>query len=433
MGQVEDQKHIPPGINAFNDHSAGPSSYINYLELIGKGADYVRGYMDEHPNAHLLYHNLAHTERVVSAATEIARHYGLGGRELFIVLTAAWFHDLGYYDDAANHEQAGAAHAEAFLKGEGVDEETVAAITAAIMATRVPQSPSNHLEEIVCDADLFHFGTDEFGALNKLLRKEMEALHGIKISKEEWADSTIHLMDNHHYFTGYCKERLKKKKRANLEKLEEKFREYTQATNPIEELLQEQKEEKQAADVNPYDLTDKPERGIETLFRVASATSQRLNEQADTKAHILISVNSILISVFLALLVRRIENYPYLMIPASIIIAVNLATIVFSILATRPRVPDGVFVTDNIDKEDVNLLFFGNFYKMKYEDYSNSMFRVLKSERLLYSSLVRNLYEQGIVLGQKYRMLKIAYNVFMFGFVISVIVFVIASRVLMPA
>lgn len=430
---MDDRKHIPPTGNELHGESADTSPYINYIELIGKAADYVRAYMEEHANPKFLYHNLAHTERVVSAATEIARHYGLGGKDLFIVLAAAWFHDIGYFDDSNNHEQAGAARAEAFLKGQGLNEETVAAVTAAIMATRVPQSPSNDLEEIVCDADLYHFGTDEFGELNKLLRKEVEAVHGINVSKEEWADSTIHLLANHHYFTGYCKDHLKKKKRANLEKLEEKFREYTKTINPIDELLQEQKVEQGASAADPYDVTDKPERGIETLFRIASATSQRLSEQADTKAHILISVNSILISVFLTLVVRRVEEYPYLMIPVSIIIAVNLATIVFSILATRPRVPGGVFPTDGLDKEDVNLLFFGNFYKMNYKDYSESMFRILKNERMLYSSLVRNLYEQGIVLGQKYRMLTIAYNVFMFGFVISVIVFVIASKVLMPS
>ena len=430
---MDDRKNIPPAGRDAHDEGAGPHTYINYIELVGRVADYVRNYMDEHANPALLYHNMAHTERVVETATDIARHYGLGGRELFVVQAAAWFNDIGYYDDLQNHEQAGAARAEAFLKERGVDEETVTAVTAAIMATRVPQSPSNQLEEIVCDADLYHFGTDDFGELNRLLRKEMEAVHGIDISKEEWADSTIHLLANHHYFTSYCKDHLKKKKRANLEKLEEKFREYTRTVNPIDELLQEQKEEKRKSDGDPYDVTMEPERGVETLFRIASATSQRLSEQADTKAHILISVNSILISVFLTLVVRRMEEYPYMMFPVSIIIAVNLATIVFSILATRPRVPNGVFATDGVEKEQVNLLFFGNFYKMTYDDYSQSMFRVLKSERLLYSSLVRNLYEQGVVLGQKYRMLKIAYNVFMFGFVISVILFVVASKVLTPA
>lgn len=431
--KVDDKKHIPPGSREAHEAGTGTHPYMNYIELVGKVADYVRAYMDEHSNPALLYHNRSHTERVVQTASDIARHYGLGGRDLFVVLVAAWFHDIGYYDDRNNHEQAGAARAEAFLKGEGVDDETVAAVTAAIMATRVPQSPSNQLEEIVCDADLYHFGTDEFGELNKLLRKEMEAVHGVTISKDEWADSTIHLLANHHYFTSYCKDHLKKKKRANLEKLEEKFRQYIRTVNPIDELLQEQKEDQQASAADPYDVTDKPERGVETLFRIASASSQRLSEQADTKAHILISVNSILITVFLTLVIRRLEEYPYMMFPVSIIIAVNLATIVFSILATRPRVPNGVFATDEIDKEDVNLLFFGNFYKMNYHDYSQSMFRILKSERLLYSSMVRNLYEQGIVLGQKYRMLKIAYNVFMFGFVISVILFVIASKVLTPA
>ena len=427
---MDDDKATGLTVEQVHGASPGAPPHLNYLELVQKAGEYVSAYMQEHANPSLLYHNLSHTERVVTVATEIARHYGLGSRDLFIVLTAAWFHDIGYYSDIRNHEQVGAAQAETFLKALGVDEVIINAVTAVIMATRLPQSPSNLLEDIVCDADLSHFGTDEFIELNKLLRKEMELLHGQDISKEDWTNGTIHLLTNHHYFTDYCRNELKKKKKVNLEKLEEKSREYTGTLDPVDALLQEQRKEQSEAAADPFNATNKPERGVESLFRIASATSQRLSEQADTKAHILISVNSIIISVFLTLVVRRIEAYPLLMLPVSILLAVSLATIVFSILATRPRVKRTVFHQGGAKKDQVNLLFFGNFCNMSYEDYSQAMFHILKNEHLLYSNLIRNLYEQGIVLNQKYRMLKIAYNVFMFGFVISVIVFVLASRLL---
>lgn len=422
---MDERKSIEANGAGFSSPQVGDHPF-SYIGLIRKAADYIKLFMKEHHNPDLYYHNLAHTERVVAAATEIGRHYGLGNKEQFIVLTAAWFHDIGYYEDPENHEQAGAARAELFLKGLGAGSEEISAITAAIMATKVPQSPSNQLERIVCDADLYHFGTDEFSELNKQLHREMEAVHRIEISKEEWLESSIQLLANHHYHTTYCKELLKKKKKANLEKLEEKFRKLIKTVNPIDELVQQQKEEKKTS-ADPYDVTDKPERGIETLFRIASGISQRLNEQADNKAHILISVNAIIISVFLTLIVRRLEVNSYLIFPVSTLLASNLITIIFSIIATRPGTSGNAGNYSEESNDKINLLFFGNFYHMSFDEYAQRMFHVIRNEHLLYSSLIRNLYDQGIVLGRKYRMLKVAYNVFMYGLIVSVIAFVVAS------
>lgn len=336
---------------------------VNYLALVKNAADYVRSFTKEHHNPDLFYHNLAHTKRVVAAATEITRHYGVGGKDLFVVLTAAWFHDIGYFEDPAFHERVGASKAEQFLRKLGVDDEVVNSVTATIMATRVPQSPTNRLEEILCDADLYHLGTEEFWELNRLLHKEMEAIHHINISREEWLDSSIHLLASHHYFTDYCKVLLKKKKKANLEKMQEKFQEQTRTVNPIDELVQEQKQEKRSS-ADAYDVRDKPERGVEALFRIASGISQRLNEQADSKAHILISVNAIIISVLLTLVVRRLELYEHLILPVGILLCVNLVTITFSILATRPSTPFPVANQAEQNKDRMNLLFFGNFFHL---------------------------------------------------------------------
>jgi hypothetical protein len=170
------------------------------------------------------------------------------------------------------------------------------------------------------------------------------------------------------------------------------------------------------------------ERGAVTLFRIASGIGQRLNEQTDTKAHILISVNSIIASVFLGTVIHKNEVHSYLTLAAILFLVINLLTIVFSILATRPSVPDGLFNQSDVDNRRVNLLFFGNFYKMNFDDYSKSMFQVIGDKNYLYITLIRNLYDQGVVLGKKYGLLKIAYNVFMFGMVVSVIAFFIASK-----
>jgi len=195
---------------------------MNYSKIIEKAEEFVRGYMKEHENLNLLYHGLIHTENVVTAVNEIGRHYKLREKDFFACNIAAWFHDIGYYENAANHEQIGAKMAEEFLTAHAIDDETTEAIKNCILATKIPQNANNLLEQIVCDADLYHFGTDDFTIRNKLMRKEAEALHHIPINKDEWRNSTIALLENHHYWTDYCKNVLRKKKSQNLEKLKKK-------------------------------------------------------------------------------------------------------------------------------------------------------------------------------------------------------------------
>jgi hypothetical protein len=116
------------------------------------------------------------------------------------------------------------------------------------------------------------------------------------------------------------------------------------------------------------DKKNDPGRGIDTVFRITSNNNQKLSSLADSKAHILIQVNSIIISVLLSLLLRKIEDHTNLAIPATLLLTVNLVTIIFSILATRPHIPPGTFTKADLDDKKVNLLFFGNFYKMSLEE-----------------------------------------------------------------
>jgi hypothetical protein len=102
-------------------------------------------------------------------------------------------------------------------------------------------------------------------------------------------------------------------------------------------------------------------------------------------------------------------------------------TIIFSILATRPSLPTGTFTQQDMDEKKVNLLFFGNFYKMNLPDYSAGMLQVMNDRDFLYGTLIKDVYAQGVVLGRKYKLLRISYNIFMFGLIASVLAFVAAS------
>jgi predicted metal-dependent HD superfamily phosphohydrolase len=358
----------------------------------------------------LQYHNLDHAKDVVTAARKMADHYKLDAEESFIVLTAAWMHDTGYLTDSIGHEALGAARAEAFLERRDVKKSVKQAVMGCILATSKDVEPTTKLESILKDADLYHMAGSNFIKLSKLLRQEFKA-NGNCIGKEEWRRQTIQFMKSHNYYTDFCRERLESGKRANISQLMGIVENNGTAT----------------ADGKAGRKNKKQGRGVETMFRVASANSQQLSNQADAKANILITVNSIIISVILGMMVRSIESASHLVVPIGMLLGMNLLTIAFAILATKPRIPRGVTTQIDIVEKKANLLFFGNFYKMRFDEYANGVQHLMNDQQYLYFSLTKDIYHQGVALGRKYRLLRYAYNIFLFGLVASVLAFIFFS------
>jgi len=418
---------------------------MNYLEVLDQVRAHVASLFHANKDERLIYHNLGHTERVVKAVVKIANHYQLSDHDFFVVNAAAWFHDIGYLTSFDHHEARGAESAKQFLTARGAEPEVIELIVNCILATKMPQHPVSLLEQIVCDADLFHLGGDNFKENNKLMRREVKAFHEKDIDKDEWRLKTIALFEGHHYHTEYCQDLLNAKKELNLQELkdksekqalrEEKKVEKEQEKEEKKERKEEKKQEeskvimKKDAEVTEVKKkkSDRPDKGIETMFRITSGNNQRLSDMADNKAHIMISTNSIILSVILSILLRKLEDNPHLIIPTLILLVICVVTMVFSILATRPSVPEGTFSAEDIRQKKVNLLFFGNFYRMDLPDYVAGMEQMMEDRDFLYGSLIRDVYSQGVVLGRKYRLLRIAYNVFMFGIIGSVLAFVIAA------
>lgn len=381
-------------------------------------SSYVADYFKDHGSEELLYHNYEHTASVATAAAELNEHYGLSEQDDFVVRAAAWFHDLGYLVDPDNHEAASVVLAENFLKEKQVPSVLIEGVKACILATRMPQKPKNLLQQIVCDADMSHFSTDSFAEKSKQLRKELQTRCGLAISKNAWRHQTICLLEVHQYHTDYAREHWNVKKMENLEDQLKKDKKSKEEETVIAEESGGKKNKKGSG--------DRPEKGIETMFRITSTNNQRLSDMADKKADILITVNSILLSAILSLLIRKLESNTHLVIPTIIILVVSAITLIYAILATRPKIPSGVFNQQDVDSKNVNLLFFGNFYRMDFEEYKKGMWKVMEDRDFLYGSLVKDVYSQGIVLGRKYKLLRVAYNVFMFGLITAIIAFVIA-------
>ena len=174
------------------------------------------------------------------------------------------------------------------------------------------------------------------------------------------------------------------------------------------------------------------ERGINTVFRIMAQTQNNLSQMADNKANILISVNAIVLSVVISALFPKLESNTHLLVPALVLVLVCVTVIIFAILATRPNISGGTFTKEDIANKQTNLLFFGNFYKMGLHDYDWAMMEMLNDKQYLYTSVVKDSYFLGVVLAKKYKLLRIAYNIFMYGLIVIILAFALAFIIPQP-
>jgi predicted metal-dependent HD superfamily phosphohydrolase len=371
-----------------------------------------------------VFHNLDHTQDVVNAVQVVGQHANLSADEMESALIAAWLHDVGYENGSKNHERASAQKAQELLETLGATQHKIAEVTDAILATHMPQNPRTKVSKVLCDADLYHLSTEQCQEKSNMLKAEREALGTSEISNEDWTNSTIDFMENHVYHTSYGQTVLEERKRKNIKKLKKSLgieispKKYRKLEEEVEKLKSKLQKEREL----------KPDRGIETMFRTTSHNHIMLSQMVDSKASILITINSIILSLIVSVLIRKLEENSYLLIPTILLITVCLATMVFSILASRPNVSSGKFTRDDIKNKQTNLLFFGNFHAMNVEDYQWGMKEMMKDADYLYGSLIKDIYYLGRVLGTKYRYLRIAYSIFMYGFVIAILSFIIAFR-----
>jgi len=273
------------------------------------------------------------------------------------------------------------------------------------------------LEGLIRDADCAHVSSKKYTDYASLLRKEWELTLGKKITKSEWLKENIQFLSKHNFYTTLALSKWQKRKGKNLANLlqsQNKVKEDTDKLKFKKAELQFKKEKR-----------DLPDRGIETMFRVALKNHITLSDIADTKANILLSVNAIIISVALSNLLPKLDNpsNTYLIYPTLIFLTFTVICIVLSVLATRPNVTKGQFTKEDVANKKVNLLFFGNFHQMSLSEFEWAMEEMMQDKEYLYGSLTKDLYFLGLVLNRKYNLLRITYSVFMVGIVLSVLAF----------
>lgn len=172
----------------------------------------------------------------------------------------------------------------------------------------------------------------------------------------------------------------------------------------------------------------KPGRGKDTLFRVAYQHQGHLVQVADYKANMIISICTMIISAIIAVIGYGVVTgkghayVPMLVVPVLLIVISSLFSLIFAIIAARPKF---MFNPGQAENQNSSLLFFGRIAGYKRQEYLDLMKRLLDDDVQIYEQMTIDLYNQGLILKRKYGYLKYAYAVLLIGFIGSVVSFLI--------
>lgn len=383
--------------------------------LIEEANNYIFNLFKDKLSHDYTYHNYQHTLETVEACKRIARGYELSEKELEILLLAAWFHDAGYIFQYENHEEKSKDIARAFLGEHKYPQDDLSRVLSCIDATSREYPPKDLLAQILCDADIVQIGEPTFFSKSELLKLEWENFDIRYCSEFEWAQTQLDFLSNASFHT-------QRAQRLYGEQLQENIREQRQKLVKIEKKKEKKNKEKKRSKAQP-------KRGIETMFRSLYRSHINLSSIADSKANMMINIHSLIISITLTLIGAKFSIFgtsfkqnQIIILPIICLLLTSLSSIIFAILSAKPKVTSKITSLEEIRKNEVSVLFFGNYSNLGIGDFEQEIRTLMKNEDDLYGNMIRDLYFLGKVLTKKYRLLRISYTAFMVGLIITIAV-----------
>lgn len=377
--------------------------------IIKKAESHILQLMNEKLKTDFIYHNFSHTQFVVKHIIEIAEGENLSAEDTEIVILAGWFHDSGYTIDIKKHEDHSITIAKSFFEEENYPTEKAEKVYDAILGTIINQLPSNYMQQILSDADLSHLAASNYTEIAEVLKAEFETTCNLFFTKIEWLNENIKVFRNHKFYTKY----------ANVHWTTQKNKNFLEQNKALKKSFKNGETE------------NRSDKSIDTLFRLTIKNHITYSYIADRKANILLSVNAIVISITMSKILPKLDSSgnAFLIIPSIIFIVFSTMSIFLSVMVTKPNITSGKFTKEDLDNKKVNLLFFGNFYKMRLDEFETALKVMMNDQDYLYSAMSKDLYFLGQVLSRKYRLLRLNYLVFIIGIVVSIIAFICSSLI----
>lgn len=170
----------------------------------------------------LTYHGVHHTKLVYSNCEKYIVRMNINDRDAFLLRTAALLHDTGFLFTYDNHEDHSIKYATEILPDWNYQALEIDTVNGMIRATKIPQQPTNILEQIIGDSDLDYLGTDEFYPVSQTLFEELKAYNKIS-SEKEWNQLQIRFLQKHNYHTPFAREFREPVKQKHLKELIDKW------------------------------------------------------------------------------------------------------------------------------------------------------------------------------------------------------------------
>lgn len=246
----------------------------------------------------------------------------------------------------------------------------------------------------------------------ELLRVERETLMHKKYTDHTWEKIAFNHLVNCSFYTKEAKKSYQKRKIKNIKKQREL----------ISKALKKTVRKKTGKEFG---------RGVDTLYRSNYNNHINLSSIADGKANMMISINTIILSVIVTLSgagftfsgTFSVDHLRYT-IPIIILLIGSLTSVIFAIMSARPKVTNNTVDMQDVHDGKSSLLFFGNFIQVDLNTYVNHLGSLKKDQQKLYDSMSIDMYHLGIILQKKYQLLTYSYNAFMISVSISVIAFI---------
>ncbi|MBB4077494.1 putative integral membrane protein [Lewinella aquimaris] len=370
---------------------------------------YVRARFNESLDPIYLFHNYAFSEEIADKIVDLAEEADLDEALTKKLRLAALFYPLGYTKGHKKFAERSAAELLAFAKEEGFDAEDAASwITAAPAATA--QSPFE--VRLLHDAAWSWLGRKRYDRRSNLLQLEREAVEGKVGDPVKFGKEMQDFLLKFNYLTDVGKEEFDSRRRKNVSK---------QQSNNYKI---QQKEVKAKTGKNFG-------RGIDTMYRTAFRNHINLSRIADDKANMMISINTIILSILIAVSGAGLSFFeelffedPEFLAPIIILLISSLTAVIFAVFSARPKVTEyRIKKRKLLESKEASLLYFGNFLKLEKSDFIKYMSKMKMDQDSLYDDLGRDLYDLGQVLHRKYLLLTISYNTFIGGLALAVIIF----------
>lgn len=366
----------------------------------------------EHLPPRYVFHDFNHAKATAAIAAELTAEANLPEATRNALIVAAWFHDVGYTEGEERHEQRSAEQAKQFLKP---FPETVidhALVEQLILSTMPGQKPESKLEQWLHDAHYSFLGRKRFERRGQLLRLEEEAISGKNYTTHEWERRLLELQLDTKFLTPEAHEEFASRKNKNIAEQRDKIRKARKTTV----------RKKTGKDFG---------RGVDTVYRVTLRNHINLSSIADGKANMIISINTLVLSILITAGSAGFsispsnfeENLEYIL-PVLLLMVTSLMAITFAVFSAIPKVSGQDFTDEDVKKHNVSLLYFGNFLSLPKEQFVGYLRDLKEDQEVLYDDLSRDLYNLGLVLKKKYRLLTYAYRTFVGGLVLSFLVFV---------